>query len=55
MGGVTYDLLLVSGLYRLFIIYDTKSVLAVSTDTGMQIDIQSMTIVSVLNDIFVFG
>jgi hypothetical protein len=47
--------MLVSLLDGIFLKYDTKSTCALSTDNSMQIRIKWMTVVSVLNQIFVPG
>jgi len=47
--------LLVSLLDRTLIQYDTKTMFASSTDTSIHIQIESMTVVSVFNNIVIPG
>jgi len=47
--------LLVSLLDSTLIQYDIKTIFAFSTDTSIYIQIESMTVVSVLNNIVILG
>jgi len=52
---VTFTKLLLPSLDSIYIIYDTKNLFALSTDTSIHSQIETMTVVSLLKDIFVSG